>query len=73
MNEIKAKIATVKFGHIEIEGLQATDGSYGIAISQIARILSIPQKNIQRELTTALNGKIPFLKLKTELARKVVV
>ena len=37
-NYVKANIAFVKIGHLEIEGLLLDDGSFGVAVPQIAKL-----------------------------------
>jgi len=42
MNILKAKVATVKIGSLEVEGLLFEDGTFGIAIPQLERLNLIP-------------------------------
>lgn len=68
----KLQLATIKVGNLEFEGLQNDVGQYFIAMSQIAKLFSVPQKHISRDLSKALGGEISYPKMKTKLNSKEV-
>ena len=78
-NILTAKIATVKIGLLEIEGLLFSDGTFGVAIPQLAEINLIPKKLSQKQLKALLctsfqiqNVELTLFKAKTKLHPKAV-
>ena len=72
-NTKRAVVAIVPVGHLEIEGLMAEDGEYGIAIPQVAKRFSFPIKHASRDLKAMLDkdSSLPT-KWKTDLNSKAV-
>jgi hypothetical protein len=68
----RAKIATVRIGHLEFEGLMLPDGTFGIAVPQICSVFSFLNKNAQRDIQSLLNEPSPFLKWSSKLNSKAV-
>lgn len=54
MNILKAKVATVKIGSLEIEGLLFEDGTFGVAIPQLERLNLIPPNRSLKQLESLL-------------------
>jgi len=63
---LTAKITTVKIGSIEIEGLMFEDGSYGIALQQIANMFSVLPKSVQKWVEARLGKGFQFFQCKTD-------
>jgi len=68
----KAKIAQIKFGGLEIEGLLLPDGSFGIGVSQVAELFQFLNKNASRDFKAMLGEGFQFLKTTSELHPKAV-
>lgn len=66
---MKAKVAPVQVGSVSVEGLQLPDGSYAIAVVQVANILDFQplKKNAPRELKPILGKAFQPRKCFTEL------
>ena len=71
-NTLKAIVAPVQIGHITIDGLMLPNGDFAIAVSQIAEMFSVPQKNSSRDFKALLGNDSPFLTVKSELNSKTV-
>lgn len=69
---IIAEFAQVKIGTLSIDGFMDKDGNFYVAGIQIAELLSIPQKNIGRDLKGILGQGFGFLKLCVKNARNSV-
>lgn len=65
---LTAKVAIVRFGAIEIEGLLFDDGRYGVAVQQAATLFSVPQNNAQRDFKALLGEGFQFLKIRNQRA-----
>lgn len=65
---LTAKVAVVRFGAIEIEGLLFEDGRYGVALQQAAALFSVPQNNAQRNFKALLGEDFQFLKIRAQRA-----
>jgi hypothetical protein len=69
-NKIKAEIAIVQLGTIEIEGLYAEEiDQFGVAVPQICSLFNIPQKNANRDIKTLLDNNSNILKWRTPFRR----
>lgn len=73
----KAKVALIDFGVFSIEGLLlGFEGDkrpvFGIGVSQVAALFSIPPKNISRTLKRLLGEGFQFLRASSELHPKKV-
>ena len=68
----KAVVTSVKIGHIQIEGLMLPDGTFAIAVPQVARLFSINQSHASRDLKALLGTGITFAKVQSELHSKAV-
>lgn len=67
------KIATIDLGFIQIEGLDLGEREYVIAVSQLARLFSIPSTNAARDLKTLLGGNSNYFKsVSSPLAKRKV-
>lgn len=63
---LTAKVAIVRFGAIEFEGLLFEDGRYGVAVQQVATLFSVPQNNAQRDFKAILGESFQFLKVRAK-------
>jgi len=68
----KAVVAPVKIGHIEIKGLMLPDGSFAVAVSQVASLFSVPLKNTSRDFKALMGKDFQFLKAGSELHPKPI-
>ena len=68
----KAAVTPVKIGHIEVEGLMLPDGTFAIAVPQVARLFSINQSHASRDLKALLGTGFTFAKVQSELHSKAV-
>jgi hypothetical protein len=68
----KAVVAQVCIGQIEIEGLMLPDGSYGVAVPQIAQLLQFDSNQASRQFKSLLGKDFQFDKTKSELHPKAV-
>ena len=65
---MKASIATVKFGPLEFEGLMLEDGTFAVAIPQLAALNLVPPNRSLKQLETLLSMVFQsHQKVKTEL------
>lgn len=70
---LTAKVAIVRFGKIEIEGLLFEDGSLGVAIPQLARLDFVPPNRSQKQIEALLGISLPsHRKAKTDINSKAV-
>ena len=69
---IKAIVAPIQIGHHEIQGLMMPNGDFAIAVSQVAEMFSVPQKNSSRDFKALLGNGFQFLTTKSELNPKSV-
>lgn len=70
----KAKVANIKLGDIQFEGLLLTSGEYRMGVTQVARLFpdSVTPNNATREVKRILGEDFPLLMIATELnSRKV--
>ena len=67
-----AEIAQVKVGAIEFQGLKFPDGSYGIAVPQIANLFSISVNHASRDFKALLGCDFQYIQAKTSLNPKAV-
>jgi hypothetical protein len=73
MTTTKALIAKVKFAaDLEIECLKLPDGSYGIGVSQITSVFSLPKNHATREVKALLGKDISLPQTTSELNSKKV-
>ena len=63
----KAVVATVDLGFTEIQGLMLPDGSYAVAISQLAELLSLFKGNASRDFKALLGKNFSLIKVKSEI------
>ena len=68
----KAVVSQVDLGFTKIEGLMLPDGTYAVAVPQVADLFSIPNKNASRDFKALLGKDFSFLKTKSELNSKEV-
>jgi hypothetical protein len=69
----RAKVAIIEYGFGEFEGLMfPSSGEYRIAISQLARLFSVRQDNIQREVKALMGEDFQFVKCLSELNNRKV-
>jgi hypothetical protein len=69
---IKAQIAQVNLGHIQIEGLMGSDGRFYVAVPQIADRFQFDKNQASRDLKALLGGGFQFDKAITPLNPKAV-
>ncbi len=72
MSQSKAVVATIKLGTYEFEGLMMPNGTYRVAVSQIANLNLIPHKNASRDLKTLLGKGFTLLPVKSAIHPKAV-
>lgn len=72
MSVIKAKIAMVNLGHIQVEGLLGDDGKFYVAVPQVADRFQFLIKNASRDVKALLGKDVSFLKGITPLNSKAV-
>jgi hypothetical protein len=53
-NNVKADVAIVKIGHLEIEGYLTSEGEFGLSLSDFARLIGIEPKQVRARI---LNSK----------------
>lgn len=70
MTNLTAKVAQVKIGTIEIEGLLYADGRFGVALQQAALLFSVRPDNAQRDFKALLGKKFQFVKVNTDRAER---
>ena len=63
----KAIIAKIDLGFVKFDGLMLPDGSYAIAVPQIARLVSISNHQASRDFKTLLGMQFQFNKVQSEL------
>jgi hypothetical protein len=71
-NSTKAVIATIDLGFTKIDGLMLPDGSYAIAVPQLAELFSFDKNQASRDLKALLGNGFQFDKTKSELNSKDV-
>jgi hypothetical protein len=71
-SNIKAQIASVNLGRIQIEGLLGTDSKFYVAVPQIADSFQILNHNASRDIKAMMGGDFQFLKATTPLHPKAV-
>jgi len=70
---MKASIAIVKIGHLEFEGLMLEEGSFAVAIPQLAALNLVPPNRSLKQLETLLSMVFQsHQKVKTELHSQAV-
>lgn len=72
MKTEKAKVAKVPLGSFEIDGLMMPDGSFGVAVPQVASLFGIPNNNASRDIKALLGADFSFEKWATVLSPKAV-
>lgn len=68
----KAIVAKIDLGFAKIDGLMLPNGSYAIAVPQIADLFEMPNKNTSRDFKALLGDSFQFLKTSSELNPKAV-
>lgn len=68
----KAVVSQVDLGFTQIEGLMLPDGSFAVAVLQLAKILSLLNKNASRDFKALLGKEFSFLTTKSEINSNVV-
>ena len=70
----KAKVTQVPLGSISVEGLMLPDGTFGIAVPQIAKLFSdsINQFHASRDIKSLLGKDFQLTKIKSDLHPKAV-
>ena len=68
----RAKIATVRIGHLEFEGLMLHDGTFGIAVPQICSVFQIDKNQASRTFKAILGEQFQFDKWRSTLHPKAV-
>lgn len=65
----KARVTTVQIGNLKVEGLMFPNGDFGIAVSQVIKILpnSITQNHATRQVKALLGKTSPLPKSRSEL------
>lgn len=71
-NTSKAVVATVDLGFAKIQGLMLPNGSYAVAVPQLADVFSFPNKHASRDIKALLGNGFQFPKAKSELHSKEV-
>ncbi len=71
-SSIKAQIAIVNLGHIQIEGLLGSDGKFYVAVPQIAEYFQFDKNQASRDIKVLLGGGFQFDKATTPLNPKAV-
>jgi hypothetical protein len=72
-NKVKAEIATVQLGSVEIEGLYAEGiDKFGVAVPQVCNLFQFLKKNANRDIKTILGEDFQFLKWCSKLNPKSV-
>jgi len=69
---MKAKMAIVKVGLKEFDGLMFEDDSFGIAVTQVCNIFLIPKDHSSRDFKAMLGDDFQFSKARTKLNPKAV-
>jgi hypothetical protein len=69
---LKARVAKVKLGQIELEGIMKTDGSFFIAAPQASELFQFVKTNVSRDIKAILGEDFQFVKITTELHPKYV-
>ncbi len=74
---MKAKITTIPFGNLSIEGLLLPESTkerpvFGVAVPQAASTFSVRQDNAQRDFKRLLGDDFQIVKISTELNPKKV-
>lgn len=68
----KAIVTKINYAGLEFEGLMLPDGSYGVALPQIAALFQFPNKHASRQVKSLLGNGFQFPKAKSELHPKAV-
>ena len=69
---LTAEVAQMNIGKFEFEGLRFSDGSFGIAVSQVAQLFAVPLKNASKDFKALLGQDSPYIQAKTSLNTKAV-
>ena len=73
MTILTATVTKIKFGNLEIDGLLFPDGSFGVAVPQLAELNLVPPNRSIKQLEVLLCLDFPsHQKAKTELNSKAV-
>lgn len=74
MKTERSQITTIEYAGMSFEALMHPDGSYGIAVSQVAKLISATPQNLVKSLKRKLGKDIPLLRAATELnSNKAIV
>jgi hypothetical protein len=68
----KAVVTTVDLGFVKIDGLMLPNGSYAIAVPQLAEILRLDKNQASRSVKSLLGNGFQFDKTQSELNPKPV-
>ena len=69
---MKAQVATIDLGFAKFDGLMLPDGSYAIAVPQIAELIQFDKNQASRDFKALLGNGFQFAKASTELNPKAV-
>ena len=69
---LTAEIAQIKVGAFEFQGLKFPDGSYGIAVPQIANLFSISINQASKDFKALLGSDFQYIQATTSLNSKAV-
>jgi len=70
--KVKAELAIVCIGSIEIEGLMLEDGTFGVAIPQVCTLFQLDKNQASREVKALLGNNFQFDKWCSQLNPKAV-
>ncbi len=69
---MKAQVAQIDLGFTQFDGLMMPDGSYAIAVPQIAELISLDKNQASREFKRLLGNGFNPSKATTEYAKAAV-
>jgi hypothetical protein len=71
-NNVKADIAFVNLGTVQIEGLMSEEGEFGVAVPQLCSLFQFDKNQASRTFKSILGNDFQFLKWRTTLNPKAV-